>query len=148
MMAVIVTYLTFSGNCRQAMTFYQQCLGGQLKFQTVAESPLSEEMSEPMKACIVHATLSNGVMKLMGSDIVPESGLVKGNSVSLSLTCTSTGELKRLYRKLSSGGTASHPPQETHWGALFGELTDKFGNHWLLSCAHRAGSAAVNHHYG
>lgn len=144
MMVAIATYLTFNGNCREAMTFYQKCLGGQLRFQTVGESPLSEKMPESMKACIVHASLSNGVMKLMGSDMVPESGLLKGNSVSLSLTCSSTAELTRLYRKLSSGGMASHPPQETRWGALFGELTDKFGNRWLLSCARHTSTGVIS----
>jgi PhnB protein len=31
------------------------------------------------------------------------------------------------------GGTADHPLENTFWGALFGGLTDKFGNHWLLN---------------
>ncbi len=26
----ITPYLTFDGSCREAMTFYQQCLGGEL----------------------------------------------------------------------------------------------------------------------
>jgi len=37
------------------------------------------------------------------------------------------------YAKLSKGGKAEHPPQNTFWGALFGDLTDKYGNHWLLN---------------
>jgi PhnB protein len=132
-MSQINSYLTFNGNCREAMTFYQECLGGELLFQTVGESPLAKKMPAKMKACILHATLTKGKLVLMGSDMVPESGLVKGNSVSLSINCDSEEEIKKFYKKLSKGGKADHPLEDTFWGALFGNLTDKFGNHWLLN---------------
>lgn len=129
----ISSYLTFNGNCREAMNFYQKCLGGELAFQTVGESPLSEKMANEMKDCILHATLSNGSLLLMASDIVDENGLLKGNAVSLVLHCDSEKEIKTFYKKLSSGAQATHPLEDTFWGALFGSLTDKFGNHWLLN---------------
>ena len=132
-MTQINSYLTFSGNCREAMTFYQKYLDDELVFQTVGESPLSDQMPKQMKDCILHATLTKGNLILMGSDMVPESGLVKGNSVSLSINCDSEEETKKLYKKLSKGGKADHPLEDTFWGALFGDLTDKFGNHWLLN---------------
>ena len=129
----INSYLTFSGNCREAMMFYKECLGGDLVFQTVGESPLSEKMPKEMKDCILHATLTKGALILTGSDMVPESGLVKGNSVSLSINCDSEKEIKKLYNKLAKGGKADHSLEDSFWGALFGDLTDKFGNHWLLN---------------
>ncbi|MGC4235596.1 MAG: VOC family protein [Niabella sp.] len=131
-MAQINSYLTFNGNCREAMTFYKECLGGKLIFQTVGESPLSEKMPRRMKNCIVHATLSKETLVLMASDMVGEQGFIQGNSVSLSLHCSSEEEIKECYAKLSAGGTPSHPLEENFWGALFGGLTDKFGNHWIL----------------
>jgi len=39
---------------------------------------------------------------------------------------------KMLYTKLSEGGKQDHPLELSFWGALFGDLTDKFGHHWLL----------------
>lgn len=128
----INTYLTFNGNCREAMLFYKECLGGALTLQTVGESPLSEQMPAEMKACILHSTLTKDDLVLMGTDMVGEQGLVKGNAVSLMLHCASEEEMNKYYTGLSKGGKAISPPQETHWGALFGNLTDKFGNHWLL----------------
>ncbi|WP_136667861.1 VOC family protein [Flavobacterium sp. H122] len=132
-MAQINSYLTFNGNCREAMTFYQDCLGGELVFQTIGESPLSSDMPEQMKNCILHSTLSKGALVLMASDMVSEQGLIKGNSVSLSLNCSSEEEIKACYAKLSAGGTATHPLEESFWGTLFGDLTDKFGTHWILN---------------
>jgi PhnB protein len=134
MMSTVNSYLTFNGNCREAMTFYQQCLGGELVFQTVGESPLSEKMPKKMKNYILHSTLTNGSLLLMGSDMAPETGLIRGNAVSLVLNSGSEKELKSCYKKLSAGGQETHPLQKTFWDALFGGLTDQFGNHWLLNC--------------
>jgi PhnB protein len=129
----INVYLNFNGNCREAMTFYQKCLGGKLYFQTVGASPLSEKMPGKMKDCILHATLTNGSLLLMGSDMVSENGLIRGNATSLSLSCGTEKEIRTCYKKLSAGGQATHPLEDSFWGALFGGLTDKYGNHWLLN---------------
>jgi PhnB protein len=132
-MTQINSYLTFNGNCREAMTFYQECLGGKLSFQTIGKSPLSSKMPKKMKDCILHCTLTKGNLILMGSDMVSEDGLIKGNAVSLSLHCNSEKEIKNFYAKLAEGGAANHPLENSFWGALFGDLTDKFGNHWILN---------------
>jgi PhnB protein len=132
-MAFINPYLTFNGNCREAMSFYKKCFGGELKFQTIGESPMADKMQARMKDCILHGTLSKGSLVIMATDCVPEQELIKGNSVSLALNCSSEKEIKIIYKKLSTGGNATHPLENTFWGALFGTLTDKYGNYWLLN---------------
>lgn len=114
------------------MTFYKDCLGGVLTLQTIGESPLSEKMPQKMKNCILHASLLNGPIVLMASDMVADEGLTRGNAVSLILQCSSEDELRTCYKALARGGKASHPPEHTFRGALFGDLMDKYGNHWLL----------------
>ena len=131
-MSSISSYLTFNGNCREAMMFYKDCLGGELSLQPIGESPLADKMPPQMKERILHATLVKDDLVLLGSDMVAENGLLKGNSVSLMLNCSSEQEIKKFYENLSAGGEATHPPENSFWGALFGDLTDKFGNHWLL----------------
>ncbi len=131
-MKQMIGYLTFNGNCREAMSFYQSCWGGKLMIQTVGESPMADKIPPQMKDYILHATLSMGNWSLMASDMVNEQGLVKGNAVSLLLDCSSEAEIKSIYAQLSEGGQAVHPLEDTFWGALFGDLKDKFGNNWLL----------------
>ncbi|HLP51466.1 MAG TPA: VOC family protein [Chitinophagales bacterium] len=131
-MTIIQSYLTFSGNCREAMAFYQQCLGGELNLQTIGESPLAEKMPQQMKDSILHATLTKDHLVIMGSDMVGDDGLIKGNAVSLMLNCSSEDEVRNCYARLAEGGKATHPIEVSFWGALFGDLTDKYGNHWLL----------------
>jgi PhnB protein len=131
-MTRIKSYLTFNGNCREAMTFYSECLGGELSLQTIGESPMAERMPSSVKDFILHGKLLRGQMELMGSDMVGEDGLIKGNAVSLMLDCSSEEEIKSTYTSLSKGGRSDHPLELTFWGAIFGDLTDKYGNHWLL----------------
>jgi PhnB protein len=133
-MTVLHPYLTFGGNCREAMSFYQKVLGGELRLQSVGESPMADRIPEEMKSCILHAMLTSDRLVLMASDMVGEKGLLKGNSVSLMLSCTSREEAESCYSKLSEGGEQTYPLETTFWGALFGGLTDRFGHHWLLHC--------------
>lgn len=132
-MTQINAYFTFNGNCREAMNFYKSCLGSELVMQTIGESPLADKMPPQMKDSILHSTLTKDKLVLVGTDCVPPPGLIKGNSVSLSLNCSSEEEIKSFYEKLSSAGNTTFPLEDTFWGALFGGLTDKFGNHWLLN---------------
>lgn len=114
------------------MAFYRNCLGGTLTFQTVGDSPLSEKLPEDMKNSILHATLTSGNLVLMGSDMACEDGLIRGNAVSLMLECGSEVDIRTFYEKLSEAGKKNNPIEQTFWGALFGDVTDKYGNHWLL----------------
>ena len=132
-MSQINAYLIFNGNCRQAMNFYNEVLKGELSLQTIGESPMADKMPDKMKDCILHSQLTKGDLILMGSNIVGDQGLLKGNSITLMLACNSEEEIKNCYKKLSAEGKATHPLENTFWGTLFGGLTDKFGNHWLLN---------------
>lgn len=130
-MTKINAYLTFDGNCREAMTFYQECLGGDLSMQAVGGSPMEKQMPLHDRHKILHASLTRGAMVLLGSDISGSGGLVKGNTVSLSLHCTSEEEIKTFFTKLSSGGQVAHPLHEFFAGTM-GALTDKYEKDWLL----------------
>ena len=131
-MTQINSYLSFNGNCREAMNFYKECLGGELVLQTIGESPLCDKMPPQMKESILHSTLTKDALVLMGTDMLGEKGLIKGTAVSLMLNCSSEEEIRKCYNNLSEGGQSTHPLEISFWGALFGDLTDKFGNQWLL----------------
>ncbi len=42
-------YLTFIGNYREVMTFYQHCFGGELMIQPVRDSPMACQLPDKMK---------------------------------------------------------------------------------------------------
>jgi PhnB protein len=132
-MTQLNSYLTFGGNCREAMTYYKKCLGGELELQILGESQMADRIPKAMKDYILHSKLTTAGFVLMGSDMTPETGLKIGNSVSLMLNCRSEAEIRMYFDKLSDGGIVLHPLEMTFWGDIFGDLTDKFGNNWILN---------------
>ena len=70
---------------------------------------------------------------MMATDMIGEYGLVKGNGISILLDCSSEEEIREYYDKLSADGLSTHLVGTNYRGALFGALTDKYGNHWLLN---------------
>jgi PhnB protein len=117
------------------MTFYQKCIGGVLGFQTIGDSPLSKEMPDKMKRSILQGTLRKGMMTLIGSDLVNNIGLIKGNSVSILLNCENEKKASVLYKKLSIGGSQIQHLEVNHFGILMGGLTDRYGYQWIVQCS-------------
>lgn len=133
-MAQLNPYLAFNGNCRDAMTFYQSCLGGELQMQTFGESPMGEQTPTEMKNHILHSALvQDGVVLLFASDSMGEATHAPGNAITLCLNCQSEQEINTYFSKLAEGGQVGHPLETAFWGATFGELTDKFGMRWMLN---------------
>jgi PhnB protein len=132
MSAHLNAYLNFNGRCREAMTFYQQCLGGELSMQKIAESPFALQMPSEAGGNILHSSLTkDGIVLMMGSDMMGEN-LRHGNSVALCLKCSTDEEMNRFFTNLSAGGQVKMPLHQGFWGPTYGELTDKFGILWTF----------------
>jgi PhnB protein len=129
-MATLNPYLTFKGNCKEAMSFYKEVLGGELTLMTGGESPVASQMPAQYHNQILHSALKNDSLEIMGTDMVPGE-YNEGNTVHLCLVCKSEKEIRSLFEKLSAGGKVNQPLNEMFFG-LIGDLTDKFGKHWLL----------------
>lgn len=129
-MNAINVYLVFNGNCSEAMTFYQSCLGGELTQQLVAESPMADQWPADAQQNILHAMLVSDGMVLFGSDMM-EGVSIEGNTVNLSLNSSSKKAINQYYTKLSNGGTALRPMHSFFAGSM-GALIDKYTKTWLL----------------
>jgi PhnB protein len=132
-MTQINSYVTFQGNCLEAMNFYKECIGGELDLQTVAGTPLEAECPPAMRNQILHAVLSKDALMLMGSDMIGPGGYVRGTDMALSLNCSSEAEINSFFNKLSAGGKILHELHSAFWGATFGALNDRFGIRWMLT---------------
>ena len=80
---------------------------------------------------VFHAQLQKGDLVLLGSDMVSEEGLKKGNTTVLTLECASKDEAETLFTKLSAGGMIGHPLSEQPFGGI-GDFSDKFGVDWFV----------------
>lgn len=133
-MAQLNPYLSFTNNCREAMNFYKDSLGGELVLQTVGEMPeMAAQMPPEMKDSVLHSVLSSGDIVIMASDLNREKP-VEGNTVHLCIQCKTEDELNTFFSKLSKGGKITEPISDMPWGAKYGSLIDKFGKYWLFNC--------------
>ncbi|CAN5825264.1 VOC family protein [soil metagenome] len=132
-MTTLNPYITFNGNCREAMNFYKACFGGELTLQTVEGTPMEQQCPEGMQHQVMHSMLMSKNILLMGSDMMGKDGFVRGNTIALSVNCSSEEEIKTFFNFLSGEGKINDPLKEMFWGALYGCLTDKFGVTWIFN---------------
>lgn len=132
-MASINPYLTFAGTCREAMSFYRDCLDAELSIMTVGESPAAAQMPKESHGMVMHALLKKGALTLMASDMVGPGDLRRGNDIALMLYCSTEEEIRTFFPKLAAGGTINTDLREEFWGAVYGDITDKFGLRWMLN---------------
>jgi PhnB protein len=131
-MAQLNPYISFKGNCREAMNFYKDCFGGELTLQTMGESPMAAQTPPEKKDSIMHSTLmKDGQVFLMASDMADEGAT--GGPISLCVNCSSEEEINTFFSKLSEGAKITHPLKTEFWGGTFGQLTDKFGINWMFN---------------
>jgi len=129
----LITYVTFAGNCEEALNFYKEVLNGEiLQISHMGDGQM--QVPEILKDKVMHARLKIGENVLYMSDTFDPASIRQGNNVSLSLQIEDTTKLEKLFNNLSAGGTVKMPLEDTFWGARFGMLTDKFGIHWMLNC--------------
>jgi len=127
-------YLNFRDNAREAMTFYQSVLGGELSVMTFGEMQMSEDPAEFEK--VMHSQLETPAgLILQGADVPNALGLTVGDNVSVSLHGDDNTELTNYWQKLSDGATITVPFEVAPWGDRFGMLVDKFGINWLVNGA-------------
>jgi PhnB protein len=134
MKTTISPYLNFNGKCREAMSFYKSCIGGELSFLPVAGTQLESQCPSEMKDQILHASLVKDELVLMGSDMVHKEH-IHGNNVSISVNCSSEAEIQSFFSNLAQEGAIMDPLKEQFWGAVFGALTDKYGIRWMFNYA-------------
>jgi PhnB protein len=130
-MKTIDAYLTFDGNCKEAMTFYANCLGAELHLMPFSQTPC--DVPADAKERIAHARLSKGQALLMASDTTPGMPLQQGNNFSININCESLAEIEKVFSALGENGKVTVPLHDSFWGARFGMLIDRFGVQWMFN---------------
>ena len=126
-------YLTFNGNCEEAINFYKSILGGEIKqISKFGEGPM--EVPEAKKGQIMHIHYEFEGCAILASDGMGEEAANFGNNIHLSVFLADKAAASSTYQKLGDWGQTTMPFNEVFWGGSFGMLVDKFGIHWMVSC--------------
>lgn len=123
-------YITFDGNCADAMTFYAVALGGTLQISTFRESGMDIDG-------VMHAAVSTeSGMHLFASDTAEGMGEYQpGTNVQISLSGDDADALRGQWEALVNGGQIVMPLERQMWGDDYGQLVDKFRILWHVNIA-------------
>eukprot|EP00873_Tetraselmis_striata_P032744 jgi/Tetstr1/453008/TSEL_040044.t1 len=128
----ITPYLNFAGDCRDAMTFYQSVLGGELEMTAHKDTPSAEHVPAEMQNQIMHAALNWSDGRLFASD-APMAQANSFSGVYLSLHPETVEDADRMFAALKDGGTVEMELEETFWAKRFGMLYDRWGVKWMFN---------------
>jgi len=126
-------YLTFGGNCEEAMNYYKDILNGEfvvLMRYSDTQSPTSGDTEIGNK--IMHVTLKFSDCILKASDRM-DMIVKKGNAYHLSVSIDDEEKAYTIFKNLANDGRVEMPFDAVFWGGKFGSLVDKFGIQWMIS---------------
>lgn len=126
-------YLTFNGNCADAMKFYQQLLGGKLDVMRMKDAPPSPHVPKSDGERVMHARLVFDGGTLMASDTLSTMHYDPMKSISLAVTFPDAAEAKKKFDTLAKGGKVTMPIGASFFADAFGTVTDKFGTPWIIT---------------
>ncbi|MSS84316.1 VOC family protein [Actinomycetaceae bacterium WB03_NA08] len=135
---LISPYLSFSGNCEEAFTWYANIFGGKIThlsrygdIPADPDNPLGEEINRQ----VMHAELelADGG-KISGADSL--TPLASGSTVALHASLPLESDAEETFKALSNEGTViaplttNPPPDDT---GVSGALVDRYGFTWIIS---------------
>src|SRR5262245_15814866 len=124
-------YLFFGGNCREALTRYQEIFGGELTLLTMKDVP-GEQPPADKADMIIHAALTRGDELLMASDdpMTESFGPVEGMMVTYE--APDVADARRVFDGLADGGKVTQGLEPTFFSEAFGMCVDRFGTPWMI----------------
>ena len=117
-------FITFAGNCKKALTFYQTCFGGTLHFE-IFDKELQGYKEKP----VISGSLVADNIVIHGSDLVHNEGRKIGNYISVFLPFKNADDRKLLIDKLRGNSLLSTSNDKEQ---KLVEITDAFDVRWVL----------------
>ncbi len=128
----LIPYLHFNGNCEEALNTYIDILGGSGQVVSRFGDNPSFQVPDDFKNKVMHASMIFDDNVIMMSDTTRR--IYQGNGAVMSINDGNEERIRLIFEKLSAGGEVTMPLEKQFWGSLFGQVIDKFGIHWMLSC--------------
>jgi len=128
-------FLLFDGDCAEAMTFYHECLGGELSLTKLGDTTMKDMFPPEKHGRLINAHLKAGDIEISATDWMasPDFDPKEGNTYAIFVIGNTYDELKTVFDKLRDGDNNSRL-QELHempFG-IYGQFYDKFGVQWIF----------------
>ena len=128
-------FLLFDGYSAEVMTFYHQCLGGDLTLTKLGDTPMKAQFPPEKHNKIINAHLTSGAIEISATDWMasPSFEPVQGNTFAIFVTGETYEELKIVFDKLGEGADRERfqDLHEMPFG-MYGQFYDKYGIQWIF----------------
>ena len=129
-------FLLFDGNCAEAMTFYHQCLGGELTLTKLGDTPMKAQFPPEKHDRLINAHLKSGEIEISATDWMASPALEpkQGNTYAIFVTGGTYDELKTVFDKLADGASKDwfQALHDMPFGT-YGQFFDRFGVQWIFT---------------
>ena len=131
----ISPYLSFNGNCADAVAFYEKVFDVKAEIMRYKDAPKDNgyETQPSTENLVMHAQFELGGEIIMFADMPPEYAVKNGTNIAIMAEFDKIETAKSAFEALKEGGKVDMELQETFWSKCFGSLTDKFGIIWNIS---------------
>lgn len=127
-------YLFFSGQCEQALAFYQEAIGATvgmvLRFNESPDPSVTDSVPEGFRNKIMHCEFKAGDLTIMASDGCGEEPAMSG--FRLAMQVPTEVDADRVFNALAEGGTIDMPLAKTFFSPRYGQVTDRFNVGWMV----------------
>ena len=130
---MITPYLTFNGNCKEALAFYRSVF----PCNEPSILPYGDSMPEgsPTPPELLRSWVMHAEMTVCGTNVwFADSAQSPGNSglITLSAIVPTGREALAIYDALCAGGTVTLPPTVTFYSVFHAVVRDRFGVPWQI----------------
>jgi len=131
----ISPYLSFNGNCGEAVTFYEKAFNVKADITRYKDAPKDNDyqVQPGTENLIMHAQFELNGETIMLADMPPEYPVKTGSNIAIMAEFDNIETAKNAFEALKQGGNVTMELQETFWSKCFGSLIDKFGIYWNVS---------------
>ncbi len=129
-----IPFLLFDGTCKEAMSFYHDCLGGELTITRLGDTPMKDQFPQEKHNKVIHAHLKSGNIEISATDwTASDFEPLQGNTTAIFVTGSGYDDLKPVFDKLRDGehNTRLEELHKMPFGT-YGQFYDKYGVQWIF----------------
>ena len=133
-MVTVIPYLSFRGNCEEAVNTYIEAFGGEIHYISCWSEKTFEVTPEQIGK-VMHVEFAVGNTRMAAGDSFDNENI--NTSIKLMIHMESKKEALHTISVLANGGTIISPlqphpePDDAGCGSI---IKDRFGYTWIITC--------------